>query len=709
MVNELIKDASWIIPEWTVSGDNDCPLFIKKIKLDKGYVKAFISLTAAGVYYAKVNGKDIGRFFMAPGWTNYSKRLQYQTYDITELLHEGDNIFEIIVGNGWFRGKIAGFACKLNYPAALISEIVINYPDKKEYIYTDKSWNVKKSKIRFSDIYDGEIYDACFESDEYDVLVSDKINKNTLILQEGEIVCEHERIAPVRDFITPKGERVLDFGQEITGIVEFCTDAEKNQTVELSFAEVLDKEWNFYNDNYRSAKCIYKYICKRGKQSYKPKTTFYGFRYVRVDSAPENTDFYAIVIYSDIKRSGYLKTEHEKLNKLFENIVWSQKCNFLDVPTDCPQRDERLGWTGDAQVFCKTAMYQFDTKKFFVKWLNDMKSTQRENGKIPQTVPEKFSPDNPASAAWGDAAVIIPWTLYEMYGDLSVLKQFFPMMYGWIKYIENNSTEKNLWTGHFGFGDWLALDSNNGDYKGVSDTNFISSAFYKYSVSIVKKAAKELGYNYKIFEKKENDIRDAFIKRFPQCHTQTEYALALYFDLTDKKAEFAKDLVSLICLNQCMLKTGFVGTPYILFALSENGYSHLAYTLLLREEYPSWLYSVNKGATTIWEHWDGIKQNGTFWSADMNSFNHYAYGAVAQWIFSVAAGIVIDESGLKIRPVPDKRLGSLSAEYDSRFGKIKTHWHYEGNETVYEITVPIDCLVTIDGEEIKVRRGKHTF
>ncbi len=705
----MLKDSMWITSEQEFG--QVCPEFLKKIYVMNGLQKAEFSITASGVYEAFVNENRVGNFVMAPGWTNYEKRLQYQTYDITALLCEGENDISVLVGNGWHRSRIASAKENtLKTSPNIIAEIVLHYDDKKETVFTDLSWEVRRSKVLFSDIYDGEIYDAN-AADEPGKVKYIMNSKAVLIPNEGEIVCERETLHPVRDFVTPKGERVIDFGQEITGYVEIETYAKKGEEISLSFAEVLDSEGNFYNQNYRSAKCIYNYKCKDGRQTYKPHTTFYGFRYIRVDKAPEDTVFAAKVIHSDMKRTGCLKTGHKKLNKLFENIIWGQKCNFLDVPTDCPQRDERLGWTGDAQVFAKTAMYQYDVKKFFAKWLEDAKTEQRFDGRIPNIVPNigvSHAIANDASPAWGDAAVIIPWVLYEMYGDKELLNRHFPMMQGWLSYIEGTTLEKDLWIGHDGFGDWLGLDADENSYTGKSDKDFIASAYYKYSASLVAKAAAALGKNPEYYNEKVQRIRKAFINRFDKCHTQTEYVLALHFDLTDNKAEYSANLADMIIKNDNRLTTGFVGTPYLLFALSDNGYADVAYSLLLQDKFPSWLYAVDKGATTVWEHWDSIKEDGSFWSADMNSFNHYAYGSVAEWVFSRAAGIRINQNGIEINPVPDKRVGDLSAEFDSVYGKIKSSWKFEHDRVMYEIEIPVGCPVTINGKTELREAGRYS-
>ena len=707
----MIKKAMWITPDRDFG--EICPSFIKKINVKKGLEKAEISVTANGVYEGFIDGKRIGKFFMAPGWTNYEKRLQYQTYDITGLLSEGESELVFTVGNGWYRGTIVRRKkSRIDTTPNLLAMITLDYGTEKEYIPTDLSWTSKQSKILFSDIYDGEIYDANFEGECAGVRRA-SANKSVVIPQEGEIVCEHERFSPVSEFITPKGERVIDFGQEITGYPEIKTIAKKGEEVCLSFAEMMEKDGNFYNENYRESKCIYRYICKDGEQTYKPHTTFYGFRYIRVDSAPENTEFTAVVVHSDLKRTGYLLTENKKVQRLFDNIIWGQKGNFLDVPTDCPQRNERLGWTGDAEVFVKTAAYQFDVKRFFNKWLSDMKSEQRADGHIPNTVPDALFCGsvnaNSTSPAWGDAATVCPWALYEIYRDKEMLGKFFPMMCGWVSYIENNTDDENLWTGHGGFADWLGLDAEEGSYKGKSRLDFIASAYYKYSSYLLEQAAEVLGLDILPYKERTNKARKAFIERFPTCETQTEYALALHFDLTDKKDEFAGALDKMIKDNGNRLTTGFVGTPYLLFALSENGYTDTAYSLLLQNKFPSWLYSVEQGATTIWEHWDGKKEDGTFWSKDMNSFNHYAYGSVAEWVFSVASGIKMTKDGLRIEPHPDKRLGDLSAEFESVYGKIVSKWHYEDNNVIYELEIPVSCPVTINGNTQILEKGRYKF
>ena len=709
------EKSDWI----TSAADDECPVFVKAFSIDKKVKKAVFYITSIGVYHAELNGKRIGDFVMAPGWTNYKSRLQYQEYDVTDLL-EANNRIEIIVGRGWQRGRVSTYFKKHPEfpPASVIVELAIGFMDGTETIISsDKLWQSGQSRLLKSDIFDGEVYDALYET-VLNPVVCCAHDKSILIPQEGELVKEHERFHPVRIFAAPNGEQIVDFGQNITGYPEIVVKAKKGEIVDLSFGEVLDADGNFYNANYRGAKAEFRYVCDEGFQIHKPLCTFYGFQYVRINTAPECFDITAVAVYSDLKRTGFLSTSNEKLDKLFSNILWSNKDNFLDIPTDCPQRDEGLGWTGDAQVFAKTACYNFDSEKFFMKWLADLVSEQGENGFVPHVIPDALEnetgKERMSSAAWGDVAVILPWQLYLAYGDREILKKQFGSMCKWISYITETTTEKHLWTGGEHFGDWLGIDSPYGSYKGASRDDFIASAYYAYSTYLMIKSGRALGEDVSYYEELYKNIVRKFRETYPEYKTQTECVLALYFDLADDKAKTAKQLNEMIFKNGNKLMTGFVGTPYLLHALSENGYVQTAYSLLLQEDYPSWLYSVNRGATTIWEHWDGIRDDGTMWSTDMNSFNHYAYGAVADWVYSVAAGIRPDEEKpgyehVIIAPLPDKRLGELSARFESRRGTIISEWKYENNSFSYYIVTPVNARVIIDGVERELAPGEYRF
>ncbi|MBQ6174455.1 MAG: family 78 glycoside hydrolase catalytic domain [Clostridia bacterium] len=715
-----IKTSPWI----TVSQEpgDVCPVFRKQFATDRKIAKAELEITALGVYEACLNGQRVSDFVLAPGWTSYDHRLQVQTYDVTLLL-QAENELRVTVGRGWFRSPMPGWMDSADkqrryaQPCGLIASLKIGYADgTEETVQTDVSWQWAESPVHFSEIYDGERADARVVPGNWQPVKPLDWSKEILIPQEGEAIRETERVAVKQILHTPAGETVIDFGQEVTGYVEFTINAKAGDTVSFTHAEVLDKDGNFYNENYRSAKALVEYTCKEGKQTWHPQLTFFGFRYIKLLSwpgEPRAEDFTAIVVHSDMKRTGWLKSANAELNRLFSNIVWGQRGNFLDVPTDCPQRDERLGWTGDAEVFIKTASYLFDTERFFKKWLHDMAADQRKSGEIGQVIPDVM-PEGDSSAAWGDAATICPWQVYQTYGDASVLEDQFDCMRKWVDYITGVTTTPNLWTDHFHFGDWLGLDAPSGSYKGSSREGFIASAFYAHSTELVVKAGKRLGKDVSSYEKLYGEIVAAFRKAFPEYQTQTEHVLAVHFGLAEDPQKTADALAEMVRHDGVQLRTGFVGTPFILHALSNYGHADLAWSLVLRREYPGWLYPVTKGATTIWEHWDGIHKDGTFWSKDMNSFNHYAYGAVADWIFEQAAGIRHDEahpgfSELIYAPHPDERLGWLQARLDTRHGTVSALWTCEKDGVRYELETPVRTKVCLNGEARWVNPGKYTF
>jgi len=712
--------ANWIRPAKSYGGV--CPAFRKTFFCPENVVSAALRITAMGVYEASLNGSRVGDFILAPGWTVYQKRLQVQQYEL-QIRPGQENELTVLVGKGWYRGRLAGWLPGQNssaaLPAALTAELTLRYPDgHTDTICTDASWQTAESAVRFSELYDGETYDAAFEPSVWTPAVICDGPTDTLIEQQGEPVREQERIAPARIFKTPAGEIVVDFGQNLTGYVEIALDGVKGEAVELSHAEVLDKNGNFYTENYRSAKAKYLYFCKDGAQRYKPKLTFYGFRYIRVDRFPcgaehaAQENFTAIAVHSDMKRTGYLSCSDPLLNKLFENVIWGQKSNFLDVPTDCPQRDERLGWTGDAQVFIRTACLNFDAERFFTKWLADLAADQREDGAVGHVIPNVLHQSG--SAAWDDAATICPWAVYLAYGDPNILRAQFASMKKWVDYITAHTTTRDLWIGGEHYGDWLGLDAPSGSYKGSSREDLIASAFYAHSTALVIKAGRVLGQDISAYEALYERIVRAFRQAYPVYQTQTECTLTVYFALAEDTQKAADQLAQMIRSCGTKLQTGFVGTPYLLHALSAHGYTELAYDLLLRREYPSWLYPVTKGATTIWEHWDGQMENGDFWSSDMNSFNHYAYGAVADWVYTVAAGIqTVEEkpgyAAVRIAPQPDKRLDWLEASVETRHGLVRSRWEKQRDMWRYEIETPVEAEVVIDGRKTLCRPGRYIF
>jgi len=696
------------------------PVYSKIFETNKKIKKATLIMTALGTYEAEINGTRVSDYVLAPGWTTFKKRLQYQEYDVTNLLGENNTIC-ITVGKGWYRSEMSGpYHVEFQQvPAGTLAQLVIIYEDgSEEVIASDESWTVGESQVRYTDIYHGETYDARVETKLDEKVETFDGPFDTLIPQEGEKIIEADRVYAVKIFTTPKGETVVDFGQNLTGYVEVTVDAKAGDVVKLSHAEVLDADGNFYTENYRKAKADFHYICRDGKQTYHPRLTFFGFRMVRIEEFPGGAanakpeNFKAVVVHSDIKRTGYVNCSNPTLNRFFENVFWGQKGNFLDVPTDCPQRDERLGWTGDAQIFVRAAAMNYDVEKFFTKWLGCLAADQGEDGQVPYIVPDTWHFEGSPSG-WGDAATICPWEIYMAYGNADILKKQFKSMKLRVDYITNNTTEKYLWTGCNQYGDWLGLDAEEGSYRGASDADMIATAFYAYSTLLVTKAGKVLGEDVAEYEALYGHIVEAFQKKYDTYKTQAECAVAVYFKMA-KDLQATADQLAAMIEEKGHMTTGFLGTPYLLYALSEYGHADLAYALLLKEEYPSWLYQVNKGATTVWEHLDGLKEDGTFWSAEMNSFNHYAYGVVIDWVYSVAAGIRQVEGypgyeKILVAPKTDDRLDWLEASIDTRKGTVRSKWSKQENFWRYEITTPVETKIIIEDREYDVTAGTHLF
>ncbi len=688
--------------------------FFHDLTIQKPLKKAVWEITSIGVYAAYINGIRVGDEVLAPGFTDYFARVQVQSYDVTHLLGTSNRL-EIGVGPGWgidFRGHGHRFAKQISLWAKLT---LTDTDGTRTVIGTNTDWEVTTSQITHSELYHGETVDLTAPITPLGKAVRTRI-KGKRIPQLGEKIREQERIAPVSLIRTPAGETVIDFGQNLTGYVEIRIQGKRGDRIVLHHAEVLDKHGNFYTANMRSARneCIY--ILDGNENVCKPTFSFQGFRYVRLTEYPSTeidlSRFTAVVVHSDIKRTGTYHCGYEKLNQLYHNIIWGQKSNYLDIPTDCPQRDERLGWTGDAQVFCRTAAINFDVERFLCKWLGDMMIEQAPDGTIPGVTPYYIGEHYQASAAWGDAAVIVPWELYMAYGNINILQAYFPMMQKWVEHMHASGPEEFLWLGDWHYGDWLGMDAGGDSYTGATPKDLIASAFYAHSTALLIKAGEVLGRDMSEYRALYDSIVKAFRARYlpggrlslvpdlneegikePPAATQTAYVLILHFGLCEEKDRqaLADALAALIRQNNGLMTTGFVGTPYLLHALSDNGYALLAYDLLLEERFPSWLYSVNHGATTMWEHWNGIKENGDFWSADMNSFNHYAYGAVYDWMFGSSVGIKPLEPAyqkIKIEPHPDRRLGFADASIDSRNGRIRAHWYYKGDTIHYEFEIP---------------------
>lgn len=697
----------------------------KEFQVKSAIKSARIYATSAGIYELQLNGKRVGEDLLSPGWTSYHKRLQYQTYDVTELLLE-NNAIGAMVADGWFKGDLSWEETRHHYGdnRGILVQLHINYEDgTKDVVVTDESWKATPGPILYSELYHGEVYDARLEKNgwssvgfndaDWDSTGEFDFDLNHLVAQENVSTRVTEILQPIEIITTPKGDTVIDMGQNMVGRMKFKVVAPAGTKITLSHAEIMDKDGEIYFGNLRTAKQIVEYIAKgEGEEEYAPYFTFQGFRYVKVEGISKDVilgNFIGEVIHSDMEKTGTFETSNEMVNKLQQNITWGQRGNFVDVPTDCPQRDERLGWTGDAQVFIKTALFNYHGGAFFTKWLRDLSADQLPNGGVPFVIPQVV--DGDSSSAWGDAAVVCPWVTYSQYNDKELLAEQYPSMKEWIEYIRAQGDNEFTWDSGFHFGDWLGLDSKENTYFGATPDSLIATAFYAYSTSLLVKAAKVLN--------KENDVeeyttvhtkvREQFEKEYITrngrlaASTQTAHVLTLMFDLIEGevKERIAKDLNALVLDNDYHLTTGFVGTPYLNLVLSQNGYHDTAMKLLLQETYPSWLYSVSKGATTIWEHWDGIKEDGSFWNDDMNSYNHYAYGAVGEWMYRVVAGLDMDETvpaykKVKINPhITGAEFDFVKATHESEYGTIFSGWKVDGEKVEVTVEIPVNATATV--------------
>ncbi len=717
--------ARWIAPTWEEDpkASMPSPYLRKEFGLKGEIAQARLYISSHGLYQAEINGKRVGDQQFTPGWTSYDTRLQYQTYDVTSLLNKGENAIGIVLGDGWYRGNLGWGDNRNNWGDKLsaIAQVVITYEDgTSEVLGTDSSWKASKGPIVSSDIYNGEVYDATLElkawsSPGFDdvswqaVKITDEKTSN-LIAPEGPPVRIVNQLEPLS--ITKVGDEwMVDMGQNMVGWIQIKASGKKGDVITLRHAEVLDKKGHMYYDNLRAARATNTYTLAGGAEEvFQPHFTFQGFRYVMVSGYPGTLTEDAIrgmVIHSDMTPAGSFTCSDPLINQLQHNIQWGLKGNFLDVPTDCPQRDERLGWTGDAQVFAPTACFNMDAATFYSKWLKDMAADQEEDGSIGDVIPSILGG---GKTGWADAGVVIPWVLYLNYGDVKVLENQYESMLKWIGFMESSAGADYIWTENWHYGDWLSFDDNKSNYMGAyTTTDLIATAYYSYSSSLVAKAAQVLGkdedaiYYNDLSEKVKKAFNEEFVTPNGRlvAHTQTAYTLALAFDLLDEQqAKKAAGYLAGDVESFGHITTGFLGTPLISLTLTDWGRNDLAYNLLNRKEYPSWLYPVTMGATTIWERWDGQKPDSTFQDPGMNSFNHYAYGAIGKWLYQVVAGIGIDEHnpGYKhviIQPRPGGGLTSAKATHESMYGTIQSGWELEGETMIMEVEIPVNTSATI--------------
>jgi alpha-L-rhamnosidase len=732
--------AKWIGPDLKEDPNvsNPARILRREFDVDKPVVKARLYATALGLYEIELNGKRVGDEVLTPGWTAYDSRLQYQTYDVTALIQNGGNAIGVTLGDGWFRGHLAWQNQHNTYGSrsALLAQLELIFQDgSRTVIATDNTWKASTGPILMSEIYHGETYDARlrkggwskagFSDANWAGVVEIDHSKEILVAPAGPPVKRIQEIKPVKLLRTPAGERVIDMGQNMVGWVRFAVQGPAGARVVLRHFEVLDKDGNVYTANLRVAKQRIEYVLKGdGVEVFEPHFTFQGFRYVAIDEWPgEPTleQFTGIVVHSDIPPTGTFECSNTMVNQLQHNIQWGQKGNFVDVPTDCPQRDERLGWTGDAQVFARTACFNADVAAFYTKWLKDVAADQKPSGAVPHVLPNVMDRKNPtanvASAGWADAAVIVPWTVYLCYGDTRILEQQYKSMKAWVDYMASKAGDSYLWKTDFTYGDWLAFATDQSDYPGATTTkDLVCEAYFARSTDLLQRAAAILGKteDAKKYADLLQNIKKAFRSEFVTANgrlvsdTQTAYSLALSFDLLpeSQRAVAAKRLAADVNVFK-HITTGFLGTPVICHVLSDFGYYDEAFMLVNRKDYPSWLYPITRGATTIWERWDGLKPDGTFQNAGMNSFNHYAYGAIGDWLYRVVAGIEIDpnQPGYKhilIQPHPGGGLSHASASINSMYGKVSCAWSIQDSRMTVRIEVPPNTTATVKLPQAKL-------
>ena len=715
--------ADWIAAE---KGDGCHPVIRKKLRVRPGLKKARLYAAGVGLFEACVNGEKLGEEYLKPGVTNYEKRIQTVTFPV-ETLREGENELSFLLGKGWYMGRFGLENEENNYGdrMAVIAELHLDYADgTREVVCTDGSFEYCPSPIVESGIYFGEAIDrtlhesACWAP--VDVIADPAADPGTANLCKEHLVDRLslplivKEILPVREIIlTPAGETVLDFGQNFAGFPEFDSVLPRGTKLTLDFGEIL-QQGNFYRGNYREANSQFVYVSDGEKRTVRPHFSFFGFRYVRLTGwVGELTKemFRGCVLYSDMDRAGHLRTGNAKIDRLYENTVWGLKSNFLDMPTDCPQRNERLGWTGDAQIFAPTASYHMDTRAFFHKFELDLMDEQSFlNGAVPNYVPN-IGHKADATSAWGDIGTFLPMTLWKYYGSRTELSFAYPMMKGWVDYMDRLDTERRYtFAPGFQFGDWLGLDGvSETSFKGGTDDGYLGAVYYYQSAKLTAQAAEILGESEDAehYAQLADKIRKGILNEYftPKgrfaMDTQASYVVALKFGLWVDRDRLIAQFKERLKKDGFRIRCGFVGAPLLCTVLAECGLSELAYDFLLKEDFPSWLYCVNLGATTVWERWNSVGPDGTISNTGMNSLNHYSYGSVMEFVYAWAAGIRPAEPGFKkaiLDPHPDYRLPKLECSFDSAAGKYVSNLTIEADGTVhYHFEIPFGCeaLVTL--------------
>jgi len=691
------------------------PYLRKEFSVNRPVRRATLYASALGLYEVWMNGKRVGEYYFTPGWTDYNKRIYYQSYDVTGQLRQGRNAVGAILADGWYAGYV-GFGKKREHygdKPRLLVQLELEYADGgRDIIYSDGSWKAAYGAILEADFLMGETCDARkerrgwaeagFDDSGWDKVAVSDWTEAVIQSYPGVPVRRIMEIKPKKRIEPKPGVYVFDMGQNFTGWVRLRARGPAGTKIALRFAEMLNPDGTIYTKNLREARCTDTYVLAGdGTETWEPRFTYHGFRYVEVTGYPGKPGLDAVtgvVVHSDTPVVGSFRCSSPMVNQLYSNIVWSQRGNFIEIPTDCPQRDERLGWTGDAQIFIRTATYNMDVAAFFTKWLVDLEDAQSPEGAFPDVAPHKVATGS-GVPAWGDAGVICPWTIHQVYGDERVLEKHYDSMVKWIEYLQRNS--KDLLRPAYGYGDWLSINSK-------TPKDVIGTAYFAYSTRLTAEVAAAIGRPEDAARYMElfDRIKKAFNKAYVSADgrikgdTQTCYLLGLHFDLLSQKSRgaAAEHLVADIEARDWHLSTGFVGASYLLPTLTEVGRLDVAYRLLLQETFPSWGYSIANGATTIWERWDGWTQEKGFQDPGMNSFNHYAFGSVGRWMFNTIAGIDTDGPGYKhirIRPRPGGGLTFARARYDSIHGPVRSEWKISRQRFTLEIEVPANTTATV--------------
>ncbi len=739
--------ARFVTPDWEedTSRPQPCPLLRHEFDVRAGVAKARLYVTALGVYEAQLNGDTVGDHVLDPGWTSYNYRLRYQTFDVTSLLREGRNALGAMLGDGWYRGRLGFDGGRRNIYGdrlALLAQLEIDYADgTTERIVTDETWHAARGPILASDLYDGETYDARMERpgwstsgyDDHEWVGVRQLDRDltTLVAPSGPPVRRIELVAPVAITTAPSGRAIVDFGQNLVGRLRLSVQGQVGQTVTLRHAEVLENG-ELCTRPLRQAQATDRYTLRGdGVETWEPRFTFHGFRYAEVEGWPgplQADDLRAVVCHSDLERTGWFECSDPLINRLHENVVWGMRGNFLDVPTDCPQRDERLGWTGDIQVFAPTACFLYDSAGFLSSWLADLAAEQATAGGIVPLVVPNVIPILPIPmAAWGDAAVIVPWVLYQRYGDASVLAAQFESMRTWVDLVARVAGEGRLWNQGFQFGDWLdpsAPPDKPG--AGRTDPHVVASAYFAHSAELLGRVAGVLGRAEEEarYLRLATQVRDAFDAEYVTpagrvlSDSATAYALALQFGLlrdANQRRHAGTQLVALVRESGYHISTGFVGTPLICDALCSVGAVEAAFRLLAQRDCPSWLYPVTMGATTIWERWDSLRPDGSVNPGEMTSFNHYALGAVADWLHRIVGGLAPAAPGyrhLDIRPYPGGDVTHARARHLTPYGLAECAWTIERGQIEVAVVVPPNATASVTlpgGDATPIEVGSGTY